>query len=186
MHGPRVSVAAVRLAALAAAMIALAACGIAAPQGSVPLPPRTTAAAEPTVTAAVAQTRLQVAGALVTAGYQLTEPTVPFRPPESPRLASAPRAVFQAVLPNDPVHGFMVIYEFTDTATAAIAVREMAGYLGTGPGRIQFPNDANHVLRQVGTTLIFYSWSQANSPGPEGAAVGVALTSVGQGFDIPR
>lgn len=186
MPGPRPVVNAVRLAALSVTMIAVVACGIAAPQGSVILPPRQTPAPEPTVTAAVAQTRLQVAGALATAGFQLTEPTVPFRPPESPRLAAAPRAVFQAVLPNDPDHGYIVVYEFTDTATTAIAAREMAGYLGTGPGRIQFPNDAKHVLRQVGTTLIFYSWSQANSPGPEGAAVGVALTSVGQGFDIPR
>ena len=186
MHGLRVAGAAVRMTVLSAAMIALAACGIAAPRGSVILPPRPTPSTEPTVTAAVAQTRLQVAGALATAGFQLTEPAVPFRPPESPRLAAAPRAIFQAVFAGDPNHGFIVVYEFTDTATAAIAAREMAGYLGTGPGRIQFPNDASHVLRQVGTTLIFYSWSPANAPGPEGGIIGLALTSVGQGFDIPR
>ena len=176
----------VRSAALVAAILALAACGIAAPRGSVAPPVRDSPSPQATVTNAVAQTRLQVAGALATAAFQLTAPTVPFRPPESPHLAAAPRAVFQAVLPNDPGHGYIVVYEFPDTATAAIAAREMAAYLGTGPGRIQFPNDASHILRQLGTTLIFYSWSAANSPGPDAAAVGQALTAVGQGFDIPR
>ena len=138
------------------------------------------------MTNAVAQTRLQIAGALATAGFQLTVPTNPVRPPESPRLAAAPRQVFQVALPDDPTHGYIVVYEFPDTATATIAGHEMATYLGTGPGKVQFPPDTSHVLRQVGTTLIFYSWSPANSPGPDTATIGRALMSVGQGFDIPR
>jgi hypothetical protein len=149
-------------------------------------PVRETPSPQPTVSEAVAQTRLQIAGALATGGYQLTVPTVPFRPPESPRLAAAPRALFQVVLPDDPTHGYIVVYEFADTATASLAGHEMASYLGTGPGRIQFPPDASHVLRQVGTTLIFYSWSPANSPGTDVATIGIALGSIGQGFDIPR
>jgi hypothetical protein len=43
-----------------------------------------------------------------------------------------------------------------------------------------------HVLRQIGTTLIFYTYSPANSPGPDTATIAVALTSIGNGFDIPR
>ena len=172
--------------ALLVAGLGLTGCGVAAPQGSIALPPRVTPSPEPTVTNAVAQTRLQVAGALAAAGFQLSVPTIPFRPPESTRLASAARAVFQVVLPNDPTHGYIVIYEFPDAATASIAGREMATYLGAGPGKVQFTPDTSHVLRQVGTTLIFYSWSPANSPGPDTATIGLALTSIGQGFAIPR
>jgi hypothetical protein len=171
---------------LVAFALAGAGCGIGAPQGSVAIPPRQTPTPEPTVTNAVAQTRLQIAGALATAGFQLSVPTVPFRPPEPSRLAAAPRAVFQVVLPDDPTHGYVVVYEFPDIATAAIAGREMASYLGGGPGKVQFPPDTSHVLRQVGTTLILYSWSPANSPGADVATIGTALTSIGQGFDIPR
>jgi hypothetical protein len=174
------------LLVLLLAVVSLTGCGVAAPQGSVAPPPRTTPTPEPTVTNAVAQTRLQIAGALAAAGFQVSVPTVPFRPPESPRLAAAPRAVFQVVLPNDPTHGYIVVYEFPDAATANIAGGEMASYLGGGPGKVQFTPDTMHVLRQLGTTLIFYSWSPANSPGPDTATVGQALTSVGQGFDIPR
>jgi predicted small lipoprotein YifL len=175
-----------RLLVLLLVVVSLAGCGVAAPQGSLALPPRTTPTPEPTVTTAVAQTRLQIAGALAAAGFQLSVPTVPFRPPESPRLAAAPRAVFQVVLPNDPTHGYIVVYEFPDAATANIAGSEMADYLGGGPGKVQFTPDTMHVLRQLGTTLIFYSWSPANSPGPDTATIGMVLTSVGQGFDIPR
>jgi hypothetical protein len=173
-------------AVLLLAALAVAGCGIAAPHGSVALPPRPTSSPAPTVSSAVGQTRLQIAGALATAGFGLTVPTVPFRPPESPRLAAAPRAVFQVPLPDDPGHGYIVVYEFPDAATATLAGREMAAYLGTGPGRIQFPPDVGHVLRQLGTTLVFYAWSPANSPGPDTATIGRALTSIGQGFDIPR
>jgi hypothetical protein len=180
------SIASRHTAALVLLAVALAGCGVAAPRGSIGAPPRVTASPEPTVSIAVAQTRLHIAGALGTAGFQLTEPTVPFRPPESSRLAAAPRAVFQVALPNDPTHGFIVVYEFPDAATAAIAGREMANYLGAGPGKVQFPPDTNHVLRQIGTTLVFYSWSPANSPGQDTATIAQALMSVGQGFDIPR
>ena len=175
-----------RTAVALLAALAVAGCGIGAPRGSIALPPRPTSSPGPTVSSAVGQTRLQVAGALATAGFGLTAPTLPFRPPESPRLAAAPRAVFQVPLPDDPGRGQIVVYEFPDTATATLAGREMAAYLGTGPGRIQFPPDASHVLRQLGTTLVFYTWSPANSPGPDTATIGRALTSIGQGFDIPR
>jgi hypothetical protein len=176
-----------RLAPIAlAATVLLAGCGVAAPQGSIALPPRDSPSPEATVSAAVDQTRLQIAGALAAAGYQLSTPTIPFRPPESPRLASAPRAVFQVIIPTDPTHGYVVVYEFPDANTAALAGREYAAYLGTGPGKIQFPLDAMHVLRQIGTTLIFYTWSPSAQPGDDAAKIGLALTSIGNGFDIPR
>jgi hypothetical protein len=174
-----------RLAAAILAAILIAGCGVAAPNRPVPIPSRETPLPLPTVSEAVAQTRLQVATALGAAGYQLLVPTQPFRPPESARLAAAPRAVFQVALPDDPTRGYIVIYEFVDSAQAGIAGGEMAAYLATGPGRIQFPADARYVLRQVDTTLIFYSWSPANSPGTDAQAIGQALETVGQGIEIP-
>lgn len=172
-----------RLLVLVAALL-VTGCGVAAPQGSVAVPRLDTPSPEPTVSAAVAQTRLQVAGALAAAGFQLSTPTVPFRPPESPRLASAPRAVFQAILPNDPTHGYIVVYEFPDVAAAGLAGEEYAAFLGGGPGRIQFPLDAVHVLRQVGTTLVFYTYSPSAQPGTDAAKIATALGSIGNGFAI--
>jgi len=168
-----------------AATLLLGGCGIAAQNGGVP-PVAPTASPLPTVSSDVEMTRLQVAGALAAAQFQLVVPKLPFRPPESPRLAAAPRSVFQVVLPDDPTHGYIVIYDFIDTNMAALAGNQMAGYLGSGPGRIQFPPDSQHVLRQLGTTIIFYSWSAANSPGPEGAQIASALQTVGTGFAIPQ
>jgi hypothetical protein len=168
-----------------AATLLLSGCGIAAQNGGVP-PVEPTASPLPTVSGDVEMTRLQVAGALAAAQFQLVVPKLPFRPPESPRLTAAPRSVFQVVLPDDPTHGYIVIYDFIDTNMAALAGNEMAAYLGSGPGRIQFPPDSQHVLRQLGTTIIFYSWSAANSPGPEGGQIASALQTVGTGFAIPQ
>ena len=62
----------------------------------------------------------------------------------------------------------------------------MAGYLASGPGRIQFPNDARHVLRQVGSTLVFFTWSPAASPDPKVGALAAALETVGTEIPIVR
>jgi hypothetical protein len=166
------------------AALGVSGCGIAARHEPVPssAPPSPLATVRPTI----GQTRLQVAGALAASGFQLDTPQVPFRPAESPALAAAPRMVYQVLLPDDPTHGFIVVYEFVDPTAAADAGREMAAYLGSGPGRVQFPPDAQHVLRQVGATLVLFSWSDANSPGPDTQKIALALQSIGSGFAIAR
>ena len=78
------------------------------------------------------------------------------------------------------------MYEFRDAAAAIDAGNEQAGYLGTGNGRVAFPLDAQHTIRQVGTTLIFYSWSPSTSPDPRSAEVAEALKTLGIGFAPPR
>ncbi len=167
-----------------ATVLVLGGCGIAAHNA----PPSAAASATPlpTVSPAVNQTRLQIEGALAAAQFVLTTAAQPFRPPESPMLAAAPRAVFQVNLLADPDHGYIVVYEFPTAEAAAAAGHEMAAYLGTGPGRIQFVPDTQPTLRQLGTTLIFYAWSPANSPGQDGGKIAAALQTVGQGFAIPR
>jgi len=172
----------------ASASFVLGGCGIGA-NGSAPVssPP----SASPTtsgVMAAVAQTRSAIAGALVAGGVsaQLGDATRPYRPAESALLRDAPRAVFQIVLPDQPDAGFIVVYEFPDTASAVNAGNEEAGYLGTGPAKVQFPPDAEHVLQAVGTTLVLYTWSPTASSDPTAGNVADALRHLGVGFAIPR
>jgi hypothetical protein len=141
-----------------------------------------------TVTAAVTQTRTAIAAALTAAGVgvQLSDATRPYRPAESARLRDAPRAVYQVLLPDQPDAGFVVVYEFPDTASAVDAGNEEAGYLGTGPAKVQFPPDAQHVLQAVGTTLVLYTWSPTASADPTAGNVADALKRLGIGFSVPR
>ena len=133
----------------------------------------------------VAATRAELARALGTLSLQLDDPQVPHRPAESPTFAAAPRAVFQVVLPDDPGHGFVSVYEFADEATAAAAGQEQAAYIASGPGRVQFVPDSRFVIRQVGRTVVFFAWSPLNSPDPRTADIQKALETVGAGIPIP-
>jgi hypothetical protein len=170
---------------LAVVSITLAACGLGAT--GVPrsvAPPSVEPVA--TVSAAVGQTRAAIAAALTREQIELQDTAQPFRNAESRRLAAAPRAVFQAILPDDPDGGYVVVYEFRDSSAAVDAGNEFASYLGTGAGRIQFPTDAQHTIRQLGTTLIVYSWAPSTSPDPGSPKVAAALATLGIGFAPPR
>ena len=154
-----------RAAALAVAMAiaVVSGCGIAASTSSASIP---SADAGPTagVGNATAATRGPIATALSSVAVQFGDATRPYRPAESARLRDAPRTVFQVVLPDQPDAGFIVVYEFRDASAAVDAGNEEAGYLGTGAARVQFPLGTQHVLRQLGPTLILYSWLPAASP----------------------
>ena len=97
---------------------------------------------------------------------------------------NAPRTVYQALLNTDPGHGYIVIYSFQDAATAFAAGQEMAAYIASGPGRVQFPNDVHAVLRQVGTTLVFFTWSPSGAVDPDTGKVETALDTLGQGITV--
>ena len=175
---------AARLTAAVLAVVLLAGCGIAArTTGPITPPPPTPI---PSVPLAIDQTRLQVEGALRAGGFLLERLEDPFRPPESAALAVAPRVAFKVRLPADPGQGQIVVYEFPDTERAASAGREMAAYLASGPGQVQFPPDSQHVLRQLGTTLIFYTYSRENASNDDVATIATVLDSVGQGIAIPQ
>jgi hypothetical protein len=168
-----------------AVSLLLAACGIGASQNVVTFPPASDGPGA-TVTPAVAQTRAAIVAALAPFSLQLKDADRPFRPAESARLASAPRAVYQVILPADLDGGQIVVYEFRDAAAAVDAGNELAGYLGTGAGRIQFPLDAQHSIREVGTTLVFYTWAPSTSPDPGSKSIADALATLGIGFAPPR
>ena len=168
-----------------ACLFVVGSCGIGASNKVVTFPPSSIGPAA-TVSPAVAQTRTAIAAVLAPSSLQLDDADRPFRPPESARLASAPRAVFQVVLPADLDGGYIVVYEFRDAGVAVDAGNELAGYIGTGAGRIQFPLDAQHSIRQLGTTLIVYTWSPASSPDPGSKTISEALATLGVGFAPPR
>jgi hypothetical protein len=178
--------AAVGLAASLA--VALAGCGFGADgsPASFPVPSVGPAAG---VTGAVDQTRGAIANALASissVAVQFGAATRPYRPPEASRLRDAPRAVFQVILPDQPDAGFVVIYEFPDAAAAVDAGNEEAGFLGTGPARVNFPRDAQHVLRQIGPTLVLYTWSPSASDDRTDDVVAGVLSTLGIGFTVPN
>jgi hypothetical protein len=93
--------------------------------------------------------------------------------------------VYQVVLPDQPDAGFIVVYEFPDAAAATDAGNEEAGYLGTGPARVEAPLGTQYVLRALGPTLIVFPWLPAASSDPTAANVAAALGTIGIGFAVP-
>jgi hypothetical protein len=190
----RHSVAAVRAlplalgVALVVASVGLAGCGLGANDSPASLPVPSVGPAVQ-VSGAVAQTRGLIATALASVSsvaIQFADASRPYRPPESGRLRDTPRAVYQVLVPDRPDSGFIVVYEFPDAAAAVDAANEEAGYLGTGPARVNFPRDAQHVLRQVGPTLILYSWSPSDTTDRTLGVVAAVLGTMGIGFTVPN
>jgi hypothetical protein len=151
-------------------------------------PPAPSPATSPTpfLSAAVTTVAGQVESVLRAAGIVAGVASVPYRPAESPALSTAPRLVLEATLPGDDGQGFIVIYDFPDASRAYAAGGEMAAYLASGPGRIQFPNDARHVIRQVGSTVVFYTWTPADPPGTGASDLAAALGTLGLEIPIVR
>lgn len=131
------------------------------------------------------QTIQQVVGALAAAGLQAGPTLRPFRPPEGPLLAGAPRSVLQVSLPDDPDHGFIVIYALADPATALTAAMDTAAYVATGPGKIQFVAGSHFVLRVVGSTVIFFTWSPDNAPDSRTHLIEDTLGRLGTEVQVP-
>jgi hypothetical protein len=163
-----------------------AGCGIGASGATGPSLPVESVGPSIGTTAAVAEARAAIVAALAGESLQLDDPKVPFRPPESLAFAAAPRGVYQVLLPDDPNHGFISVYEFPDAASAAAAGQEQAAYVGSGPGRVLFPIDTRFVVRQLGTTIVFYTWSPGSSSDPRAADIQPALETLGTGIAVPR
>jgi hypothetical protein len=174
-----------RVALVLVAALALAGCGIGANGSPASFAPASVGP-DATVTGATAQTRGAIAAALSSVAVQFGDATRPYLPPESARLRAAPRAVYQVVLPDQPDAGYVVVYEFADAAAAVDAGNEEAGFLGTGPARVSFPRDAQHVLRQLGPTLILFTWSPSDADATAEGQVAAALGSLGIGFTVPN
>ncbi len=128
----------------------------------------------------------QLSSALGAASFNLVEPASAVRPAESPLLTSAPRTVGQVLLPGDPDHGFIEVYEFPDPAQAYAAARQQAAYVASGEGKIQFVPDTIFSLRQYGSCVIFYAWSPSASTDPRSPAIQTVLDAFGVEIPISR
>jgi hypothetical protein len=168
--------------ALAAAVSGVAACGAVEDAGR--SFPAASVGPAMTVTPAVNQTRTELGRVLGDHGLQLTDTQTPVRMAESPLLTTAPRAVYQVVLPRDPAKGYIVVYDFPDAARAAAAAAEQQAYLATGPGRVQTPQGTITVIRQVGSTVVLYGWLPAAATDPSAAGIQAALETLGVGFPV--
>jgi hypothetical protein len=124
-------------------------------------------------------TRALVVTALEAAAFQVQEPRAGFRPGESAELAAVPRRLVQAVMPDDPAAGYVVIYELPTAGDADRVGGEFLRYLAGGTGAIQYPRDTQFVLQRVGQTLVFYAWSAEASPDAPVAEFAAALETVG-------
>jgi hypothetical protein len=158
----------------------VAGCGFAANGGSEPTP---LVAPQPSLSPALQLCWNQLSSVLSAAGFNLVEPASAVRPAESPLLTSAPRTVGQVLLPGDPDHGFIVIYEFPDPARAYAAAQQQAAYVASGEGRIQFVPDTKFTLRQYGSCVVFYYWSPSASTDPRSPAIQPVLETFG--VEIP-
>ena len=125
-----------------------------------------------------------VTGALAAVGLQTVDDNRPYRPPEGPLLAVAPRSIVQATLPDDPAHGFIVIYALGTDADAQAAADDQAAYVASGIGRVQFTSDAHFVLRVLGPTVVFFWWSPGASTDARTKDIEAALSNVGTAVEV--
>lgn len=145
-------------------------------------PPGSTPGPAGDATAATAQA---VTGALAAAGLQASVAARAYRPPEGALLAAAPRTVLQASLPEDPDHGFIVIYALESRTAAAAAAADQAAYIASGVGRVNFTPDAHFVVRMVGSTVVFFWWSPGAALDQRAQSIEDALATVGEAVEIP-
>ncbi len=174
------------LLGLALAASVLSACAASSPGATLVVIPAGSIGPSRTVGPAVLMTRTTLAQALQAEGLQLQDTQDPFRPPEIAMFATAPRAIYQVVLPQDPGAGYLAVYEFLDPPTATQAANEMAAYLGSGPGRVNYPLAVKHVLRVVGPSVVLFSWNPDGVVDPGTPKIADALGTVGLGVDVPR
>jgi hypothetical protein len=170
------------IALLAVGSAAVTACGPgSAPRTTFP-PPGSTPGAPGDATAATVR---QVIGTLAAAGLPAAESTRPYRPPEGPLLAGAPRTIVQAALPDDPNHGFIVVYALASSAAALAAAQDHAAYIARHPGGIVIAPDAHVSLRVVGSTVVFFTWLPGAALDKRTATIEAVLETMGTGVPIP-
>ena len=139
----------------------------------------------PPVSAAGQQTAQLVTDTLGRSSIQVQQPQTPYRPAETPALFRVPRIVLQAIVPDDATHGYIVIYDLGSPNDADAVGREYAGYLASGVGRVQFPNGTQFVLRRVGSTLVFFSWTPGAGDDTAQSAIATGLATLGEGIAVP-
>jgi hypothetical protein len=146
--------------------------------------PAATPIRSPALGASAEATRQAVFGALGRQNLIVAPTAAPFRPPESAPLADAPRNVYQVTLPSAPEEGFIVVYELPTEADAVAAAGAQRDYLATGPGRVQAPPGTDHVIQQLGPTVIVYDWLPGGTQDEAAPRVAEALRTIGTTFAV--
>jgi hypothetical protein len=173
-----------RAAAVLALALVMGGCGMGAGSSGAIAPQSATSAAPPALGPAATATRTALFAALGRARLIVAETATPYRPAESAPLAAAPRNVYQVTLPADPNEGFVVVYEFPTDAAAVDAANAQLAYLTSGPGRVQTPSGTEHVVQQLGPTVIVYDWLPGAALDAGAPRIAEALRTVGTSFDV--
>jgi hypothetical protein len=121
----------------------------------------------------------EVSSTLQAAGFQVQVPQNPYRPGETAELGRVPRSLLQAVLPDSPDDGYVVVYELPSNNDADRAGRDLAQYVASGPGAVQYPRDTQFVIQRIGQTLVFFSYSPLANPDPNLPRIADALRPLG-------
>jgi hypothetical protein len=129
-------------------------------------------------------TEATVIAALAAVGLPAVEATRPYRPPEGALLTAAPRTAIQATLPDDPTHGFVMIYAFPSTQAAEAAAADQAAFISRNQGGI-FPHGSRFVLRVVGSNVVFFWWVPDSAVDPRTRQIEEALLGVGSEVPVP-
>jgi hypothetical protein len=130
-------------------------------------------------------TKQAVIGALAAVGLQAADANRTYRPPEGPLLTAAPRSVVQVALPDDPHHGFVVIYALESPNAALAAANDHAAWVASSIGRINFAPGTRFVLRVVGANVVLFSWLPGSSPDQRIERIGPALEQLGEAITVP-
>jgi hypothetical protein len=161
-----------RLQAACGALLALAVIGCAAPAFT--NNPSPGSGGDP-----ASATKGLVIAALGGVGLQASDAVKPYRPSEAAVLVGAPRSIVQVQLPDDPDHGFVVIYALGSAVSAEKAAVAQAAFVAGGPGGIPFPPGSHFVTRIVDTTVIFFTWSPGTATDSRTHLIEDALNTIG-------
>ena len=167
-----------------AVAIALVLAGCADLDANPPQGPAATPIGSPALGPSAEATRQAVFGALGRQNLIVAPTSTPFRPPESAPLAAAPRNVYQVTLPQAPDEGFIVVYTLPTEADAIAAAGAQRDYIASGPGRVQAPPGTDHVIQQLGPTVIVYDWVPGGTEDEAAPRVAEALRTIGTMFAV--
>ena len=131
-----------------------------------------------TATTETAAARAAVTQALAPTGLVLAATPQPYRPPEGPWLAAAPREVLEVDAPAGGPVGYVVLYGLASTSDATAAAVDQAAFVQRPTSQVYFPTDARFVIRTLGNAVIFFTWSPAASD-PRAADLAGALAEIG-------
>ena len=157
------------------AVVVLAACGRGFEAGGIGSVPDAETP-RPSAGAAAQGTIAALRGALAIGGYDLDPATRTFQPAQPASLITVPRSAYQVRL-ADPEGGVLLVYEFATSEAARIGAQELATYLSSGPGKINFAGDTSFHVASLGSTVIMSWLSESQSADPEAARGAFDLVS---------